>query len=161
LTRFKVSYFKDEYIVNGLYKTPEKIKTKGRGKLGKQIPRFTISNYFKPYLELWLNKRKELGVPEDIDNLFVTYKDETWQPIKVSTLDSWTANLGKILNVDFYFHSLRHYYTTMLYKSGVPSEIIKQIVGWESVEMVSCYTDVQVEDELDKYFTDDGIKIKD
>lgn len=160
LLRFKVSYFKDEYIVNGLYKTPEKIKTKGRGKLGKQIPRFTISNYFKPYLEMWLNKRKELGVPDDIDNLFVAYKDGIWQPIKISTLDSWADYFGKVLNVEFYMHSLRHYYTTMLYKSGVPSEVIKQIVGWESVEMVSTYTDVKVEDELDKYFTDEGIKIK-
>lgn len=158
LLRFKVSYFKDEYIVNGLYKTPEKIKTKGRGKLGKQIPRFVIANYFKPYFELWLNKRKELGVPEDMDNLFVAYKDEEWRPMKVSTIDSWADSFGKILNVEFYMHSLRHYYTTMLYKSGIPSEVIKQIVGWESVEMVSTYTDIKVEDELDKYFTDDGIK---
>lgn len=158
LLRFKVSYFKDEYIVNGLYKTPEKIRTKGRGKLGKQIPRFVIANYFKPYFELWLNKRKELGVPEDMDNLFVAYKDEEWRPMKVSTIDSWADSFGKILNVEFYMHSLRHYYTTMLYKSGIPSEVIKQIVGWESVEMVSTYTDIKVEDELDKYFTDDGIK---
>lgn len=158
LLRFKVSYFKDEYIVNGLYKTPEKIKTKGRGKIGKQLPRFTISNYFKPYFELWLTKRKELGVPEDIDELFVVCKNGNWQPMKITTLDSWSDYFGRILNVSFYFHSLRHYYTTMLYRSGIPSEVIKQIVGWESVEMVSTYTDVKVEDELDKYFTDSGIK---
>ena len=43
LVRFKTNFFKDEYIVfNAMYKTPEKIKTKGRGNTyGKQLYKYT------------------------------------------------------------------------------------------------------------------------
>jgi integrase len=60
LLRFKVSYFTDENIIYGsLYKTPEKIKTKGRGQ-GKFIYRYCIVAKFKPYHDLWLKQREEL-----------------------------------------------------------------------------------------------------
>lgn len=157
LLRFKVSYFTPENILYGsIYKTPEKIKTKGRSSKGKLIHRYVLSTKFQPYLDLWINERKELGI--DIDDLFVTRENGKWVTAKISTLDSWTELFTKVLGVDVYLHSFRHFFTTYLSESNIPSEVIKNLVGWESVEMVSLYTDTEVDDELGKYFDEDGIK---
>ena len=48
LTRFKVSYFDDENIIYGsLYKTPEKVRTKGKGVNGKMLTCYVLSKPFK------------------------------------------------------------------------------------------------------------------
>ena len=78
--------------------------------------------------------------------------------MKVSTLDSWAENFCKILNIDWYWHSNRHYFTTSLCKCNIPSSVIKDIVGWENIAMVDTYNDTEVDDELGKYFDADGIK---
>lgn len=157
LLRFKVYYFDDKNIKYGsLYKTPEKIKTKGRSSKGKLIYRYVLVNKFKPYLDLWLKQRKELGI--NCEELFVFKRNGQWQPMKVSTLDSWAMQFSKILNVDFYWHSLRHYFTTYLSICGIPADIIKEIIGWESTEMVSLYNDTEIDEELSKYFNANGIK---
>lgn len=44
------------------------------------------------------------------------------------------------------------YYTTALCKANIPADIIKDIVGWESTNMVSLYNDTEVDEELGKYF---------
>ena len=40
------------------------------------------------------------------------------------------------------------YYTTALCKANIPADIIKDIVGWESTNMVSLYNDIEVDEEL-------------
>lgn len=161
LTRFKVSFFKDECIVYGsLYKTPEKIKTKGRGgKLGKQLYKYCLVSKIKPYLDLWLEERSKLDLPEELqDVLFVSnYKGE-WKVTPISTLDSWADQFTKFLGVDFYFHCLRHNFTTGLSQSNIPASVIKDIVGWANVAMVEVYDDTDVDDKLEKYFDTNGIK---
>ena len=157
LLRFKVSYFVDENIKYGaLYKTPETIKTKGRGSRGKMLYKYVLVNKFKPYFELWMKERKELGI--EGEELFWTKSKDVWSPVDISTLDSWAMSFSKILDVDFYFHSLRHFFTTELAKNNIPADVIKNIVGWESVEMVSIYNDSNVDDELSKYFDENGVK---
>ena len=155
LTRFKVNYFDDENIIYGsLYKTPEKIRTKGKG--GKMLHKFTLVNVFKPYLDLWLEERERLGI--DNEYLFVTKKNNKWIKAKVSTLDSWAERINHYTDKHFYFHSCRHYYTTHLSEANIPAEVIKEVVGWASVDMVSIYTDTEIDDELGKYFDENGIK---
>ena len=63
LTRFKVSYFTDENIIfDAMYKTPEKIRTKGRGnKTGKMLYKYTLID-FKKYFDLWMEERKSKGI---------------------------------------------------------------------------------------------------
>lgn len=158
LLRFKVSFFKDEYIISGMYRTPEKIKTKGRGKAGKMLNRLVLASAFKPFLVAWLEERERLGVSNTIDDLFVIYRNGEWIPMQISSLNNWTEQLTKLFGNDFYFHAMRHYFCTALQKAKIPPEIIKQIIGWENLEMVSLYTDIEAIDELDKYFNDDGIK---
>ena len=157
LTRFKVSYFDDDNIVYGsLYKTPEKIKTKGRSSKGKLLNKFTLVHFFKPYFDLWMEERKRLGIESEW--LLVSKKNNEWVQMPISTLDSWTETFSKILGMPFYFHSLRHWFTTTLAKQSIPDDIIKEIVGWASVEMVNIYKDIEAEDEFGKYFGEQGFK---
>ena len=152
LLRFKVLYFVEENIIFGsLYKTPEKIKTKG-----KMLNRYVLKNKFKPYFDLWMEERKKLGI--DNDELFVIKKDEKWECIKESSLNYYAEKFSKFLNVDFYFHCLRHNFTTGLIKNNIPAEVVKDIVGWSSLDMVGIYTDIEVDDRLGEYFDEDGIK---
>jgi len=157
LVRFKVDYFTDENIIYGsLYKTPEKIQTKGRG-LGKFICRYVLVNKFKTYLDLWLKQREELGINSEY--LFA-YKDSdnNWKQRKVTTLDSWAEWIGDILEVPFYFHCLRHFFTTALSRLNIPDGVIQEIVGWESAEMVKIYKDINVDEQIGKYFDENGVK---
>jgi integrase len=158
LLRFKVSYFVDENIKYGsLYKTPEKIVTKGRGRKGKLLNRYVLVNKFKPYFDLWIEERKRLGI-DNFEELFVMKRNEIWSPMKVSTLDSWADQFSKYLGVDFYFHCMRHNFTTGLSSANIPASVIKEIIGWENVSMVDLYDDNEIDDKLDKYFDENGIK---
>ena len=161
LLRFKPSFFQDENIIYGsLYKTPEKIKTKGHGrKLGKQLNKYILINKFKPYFDLWMEQRKELDVPSELDDvLFISKKKDGWKPMKISTLDSWANKFSEFLNVDFYFHCLRHNFTTGMSTAGIPASVIQELVGWQNLEMVNLYNDETVDGKLGKYFDENGIK---
>ena len=156
LPQFKVSYLTEENIVFGsFYKTPEKIKTKGRGKLGKMLNAYVLINGFQPYLDNWLKYREENGI--DSEWLFPNKQGPT-VPMKITTLDSWADTFTRILGVPFYFHSLRHYFTTNLAKSNVPDGLIQSIIGWDSLEMVKLYKDIDTDYEIGKYFDENGMK---
>lgn len=159
LPRFKTSYFDDENIIYGsLYKTPEKIKTKGRGSRGKQLTAYTLSKPFKPYFDLWMNYRKENGIesewlfPKKVNGNYVN------EPMDVSTLDSWASTISNVLGIDFYFHSLRHFFTTSCSRSGLPDDVIQMLIGWSSLDMVAIYKDIDVDEKFAKYFGENGIK---
>jgi len=161
LTRFKVSFFKDENIVYGsLYKTPEKIKTKGRSrKLGKQLIKYALVSKFKPYLDLWLEERSKLNLPKEMEDvLFISKSKDSWRTITIAILNGCADKFSKFLNVDFYFHCMRHNFCTGLSKANIPASVIKEIIGWENLEMVSLYDDQTVDDKLGKYFDENGIK---
>lgn len=157
LVRFKVDYFKDEHLLNGsYYKTPEKIRIKGRGKNGDEIHKFVFKQGFQEYLDLWLAEREHLGI--DTEELFVKRSEGEWVGASDDTLSSWTNSFSKILGVDFYFHSLRHYLTTKLRANNIPDKIIKDFFGWKSIDMIEIYDDNDSEDDFAKFFTPDGIK---
>lgn len=159
LPRFKVSYFDDENIIYGsLYKTPEQIKTKGRGSRGKRLTCYTLSKPFKPYFDMWMNYRKENRIesewlfPKKVGGKYID------EPMESKTLDSWAETFGRLLGVDFYFHSLRHYFTTACARSGLPDNVIQMLIGWSSLDMVSLYKDIEADEEFEKYFADGEIK---
>lgn len=155
LVRFKVSYFEDENIIYGsLYKTPEKIMTKGRG-LGKPLTCYTLATKFKPYFDLWIDERKRKGIESEW--LFPD-KDDLSQHMNPDTINSWMLTCSKILRVNVYAHCFRHYLTTALSKMSVPDDIIRSMIGWESLEMVKIYKDITAEDEFGKYFDENGVK---
>lgn len=155
LLRFKTSFFTDENILYGsLYKSPEEIQTKGRG-LGKYIPVYVLANKFKPYFELWMEKRKEIGIESEW--LFPLETDPS-QSISADRLTSWALTFSNMLGVDFYWHSLRHYFTTQLCRSGLPDSVIVSILGWSSPSMIPIYRDIPVDEEFAKYFDENGVK---
>lgn len=154
LLLFKMDYFTDENIVfEALFKTPEKIRTKGSGRAGKMLNKYVVID-FKKYLDLWIEKRKEL----DIESEWLLVKENTHEQMKVSQLDSWANTFTKMFGVDFYFHCMRHYLATKLRKYNIPTPIIQEFFGWSNSQMVDLYDDTEQSDEFGKYFTKDGIK---
>lgn len=159
LLRFKVKYFDEENLMYGsLYRTPEKIKTKGRGVNGKQLYAWTLKTQFKPYLDLWLDERKRLRITDEY--LFVSKNKVTNESKLITnhTLNSCAITFSKILGIDFYWHSLRHYFCTYLKRANLPDEIIQEIIGWDSAEMIKIYNDIPLSDSLGKYFDENGLK---
>lgn len=152
LARFKVSDFVPEKLVCGgaLYKS-DPILTKGN----KMLNCYTLSKKFQPYLDNWMNERAEKGIESPW--LFPSSVDPQEQ-VSVSVLDNWADQFSRMTGKDFYPHSLRHFYVTSLSKAGIPASVIKTIVGWASVELVSVYDDTTSDEMLDKYFGEEGIK---
>ena len=159
LPRFKVSYFDKENVIFGsLYKTPEKVTTKGRGSKGKLLHLYVLKNQFDPYLEMWRKEREKLGVESEW--LFPAKTSDGYSKdvaISIDTLNSWAETFTRLINKPFYWHSLRHYFTTSCSKSNLPSNVIQEIVGWESADMVNLYNDTSTDETLGKYFNEDGI----
>lgn len=154
LCRFSVCDFTDETLVCGgaLYKTKEPIQTKGFG-LGKYIHCYTLAKKFKPYLDLWMEEREETDVQSQW--LFPS-SDNTDEQMSDTTLNSWATTFSRMTGDDFYWHSLRHYFTTSLSKAGLPDGVIQELVGWESADMVGIYKDISAEDQIAQYFNEDG-----
>lgn len=158
LTRFKVEYFNDENIIfDAMWKTSEKIRTKGRGgKLGKPLYKYTLLD-FKPYLDLWMNERKEKGIESEW--LFVSGDEEIgYAQAKTSTMDSYAKTISDFTDKPFYFHSLRHQLCSRLCRSNLPQDIIKEYFGWSSTQLIDTYNDNEATDDFGKYFTADGIQ---
>ena len=156
IPRFKTAYFQDSNVLFGsLYKTPERVQTKGRGSKGKQIYLYVLKKQFDPYLQLWMNERKEKGIESEW--LFPCLTDYT-KPMNIETMDYWKAGFTEYLGKDFYWHSLRHYFTTSLVKNNIPTNVIQDIVNWESADMVQLYTDISADENIGKYFDENGIK---
>lgn len=132
-----------------MYKTP-KIRTKGRGRRGKMIEKYVIKSLFDEYYLKWMEEREKLGVQSDY--LFVTKgSDGSWQPAKISTANSFATRISKASGEDFYSHSGRHYFCTMLKSMNLPDDVIMEIFGWSS-NMISIYDDTPAEKRLQKFF---------
>ena len=160
LARFKVSYFNKENLIcdGALYKTPEKMTTKGRGSKGKLLYVYTLAKPFQPYLDLWLSERESLGISTDW--LFPKFNGNKWldEPTPVSTFDSYAKSFTNYLDKPWYVHNARHFFTTNLSENNIPDSVIKNIVGWSTVALVDVYRDTDAEDDFEKYFGSEGIK---
>lgn len=160
LVQFKAGFFRPEFtICNGaLYKTPEKMRTKGPGANGKQLERYVLAVPFNPYLHLWLKERERLGILSQW--LLPKFRFEKWcdEPMTVYMLDMWAKEFTEYLGKPFYWHSIRHFYTTKLLSYGIPTSVVQDIVGWESADMVSLYDDTDKEEKFTKYFDEFGIR---
>jgi len=159
LPRMKVSYFTEDNVIYGsLYKSPETVTTKGRGSRGKQLTIYTLKNGFQKYLDLWLNYRKENNItsewliPKKENGVYID------EQVPITTMDSWAETFSRILGVPFYWHSLRHFFTTKLSESNIPDGVIQDIVGWDSADMCRLYCDTPTDAKLEKYFGEEGIK---
>lgn len=153
LCRFRVDDFKQENLVCGgaLYKTSEPIQTKGFG-LGKFIHCYTLAKKFKPYFDAWMKQRSELCIESE----WLFPAGNSKEQMSETTLNSWANTFSRMTGEDFYWHSLRHYFTTHLAKLGLPDNVIQDIVGWESADMVRVYKDMSAEEQISQYFDENG-----
>lgn len=159
LCRLKVSHFADENIIyNSLYKTPELIKTKGRGK-GKFIPIYVVVDSFKKYFDLWMEERERLGIQSEWLLVGNKNPDGTYPPMNTSRLDSWATTFTSIIGKPFYWHSLRHFFVSELQRAGIPDGVIQEIVNWETADMVKLYSDLTADEQIGKYFGADKVDI--
>lgn len=160
LTRFKVSYFDDANLIceGALYKSPEKMKTKGRGKRGKLLYVYTLAKPFKPYFDMWMDERKRLRI--ETDWLFPKCQNGKWMDahISVSAIDSFFRTFSQMTGKNLYVHSLRHAYTTYLLEQNLPESVVQTILGWSTGDMVRIYDDRSEDEQLEKYFGEEGIK---
>ena len=155
LPRFKVRYFTDDNLLYGsLWKTPEPIKTKGRGRFGKLLHVYVLKPTFQPYLDLWMQYRKEHNIESEW--LFPNMKDYS-KPMTTNAMELWVDHFSKVLGKPFYWHSLRHFFSTNLLNHNIPATVVQGIIGWESVDMVNIYNDTKLDDTLSKYFDETGI----
>lgn len=159
LPRMKASFFTEDNIIYGsLYKSPEMVTTKGRGSRGKPLTIYTLKNGFQKYLDLWIKFREENGITSQW--LIPKKENGEWtnEQLPITTMDSWAETFSSILGVPFYWHSLRHYFTTACSRSGLPDDVIQMLVGWSSLDMVTVYKDIDADEQFEKYFGEDGIK---
>lgn len=158
LLQMKVEYFnEDHFVYDAMWKT-DKIRTKGFGRLGHQMEKFVLYGA-KPYIDLWLQYRKENGIESEWMFLTKTrQEDGSYIYHARKDVSAWTEEFTDILGEDFYFHCLRHYTCTRLHRLNLPSHVIQEFFGWASSEMLQIYNDVTAEDEFEKYFDKNGVK---
>lgn len=128
-----------------MYCTP-KIRAKGRGKQGKMIHKYVIKDAFDPYFELWMKEREKLGIK--CDSLFVTNVNGEWKNANVSTANHFAKQISTMFNIDWYSHSGRHYFCTLLKSLGLSDDIVRIVFSWASVDLVRVYDDTPVSDKL-------------
>ena len=158
LLQMKVEYFnEDHFVYDAMWKT-DKIRTKGFGRLGHQMEKFVLYGA-KPYIDLWLQYRKENGIESEWMFLTKTrQEDGSYIYHARKDVSAWTEEFTDILGEDFYLHCLRHYTCTRLHRLNLPSHVIQEFFGWASSEMLQIYNDVTAEDEFEKYFDKNGVK---
>lgn len=155
LLRFTTDLIDENHTAFGdiFLETVRKVRTKGRGKSGKLLLKYIIKDRYLPYHKKWMEDRKQiiekLGI-EDCGALFIK-PDGT--PATEGTIRSWISTMESWLGVDFYAHAIRHFLVSEFSRRKIPTNLIKDIVGWESESMVTLYDDNsskdRVWDELD------------
>ena len=157
LLEIKRSFITDENLKWGsLYKSPYKIQTKG-----KKLEVYVLKSKFKKYFDLWMEERERLGVPDDIDDIFVKKENGEWRGAKISQLNHYANVFSEEMGADFYFHCMRHNFCTELLKAGIPETVVQQIIGWTSADMLQIYDDRDKDDMIGEYFKDGQIVSKD
>ena len=154
LEQLLLSDFDDKNtICNGNIYVTHKIRTKGAGVKGKVVQRYILRKGFKPYLDLWISYRNDNNIVAN--TLFIKKKTtEYCKNPKCTRMQWYSTRIRKIFNMEFYAHSVRHYFTTKLQKMNMPDNIIKEFLHWESVEMVGVYSDISDEDRMNIYLKD-------
>ncbi len=97
------------------------MKTKGKGVRGKLLDVYVLAKQFKPYFDMWMSQREELGIESE----WLFPKLENYdEHIGVSTIDSWSKTFSKMLGRPFYPHALRHLFCTNLLEQNLPENIV-------------------------------------
>lgn len=151
LIQMKVNFFvpENEVFDGYMYATPL-IRSKGRGKEGKRIKKYIIKEAFQPYFDLWMKERETLGINSEY--LFVSKKGGEYVPATISTANTLALKISEAGEVDFYSHSGRHFFATLLKRKNFPDDIIVQIFSWADSSMIKVYNDIPPEEYMQDFF---------
>jgi integrase len=73
--------------------------------------------------------------PEHVDNVFV-YRG---RPVHQTTTAAWKKVLKRAGIREFRWHDLRHTWASWHVQRGTPLQVLKELGGWETMEMVQRY----------------------
>lgn len=133
---------------DGLFlETTEEIQVKGRGTHGKMMPRYLITDFFKPYYEKWMPIREEIMKKRGVEPHNSIFIKSTGQPASQTTFRSWMQKWDDHLPCHFYPHSARHFWTSYLSSIGLEKELIQQLQQWSSDALVDVYNDNTIKDK--------------
>lgn len=151
MIQMKVNFFvpENEVFDGYMYATPL-IRAKGRGKEGKRIKKYIIKEAFRPYLDLWLKERERLHI--ETEYLFVGLKGKDYVPATISTANTLAARISEVGGVEFYSHSGRHFFATLLKRKNFPDDIVVQIFSWADSSMIKVYNDIPPEEYMQDFF---------
>lgn len=125
--------------------TLKKIKTKGRGREGKLLYKYILKDKFLPYYEKWIEERGVILEKSGQSHLSLFIKEDG-TPATDGTVRSWISTMEKYLGVNLYPHALRHFLVTEFSRKNIPPMLIKDLVGWSSINMVEIYNDLESKD---------------
>jgi len=126
--------------------TTKAIKTKGRGKTGKLLKKYIIKDIFWDKYQKWLSIREKIMKENGKDHNFIFIKNNG-DPASESTARGWVNKVQHYLDKPFYCHSLRHYSVSFLGRKKIQPELIKSLFGWEDVNLVFLYDDVEAKNK--------------
>jgi len=147
LLKFEIDHIDENRTAFGdlFLETTRQIKTKGRGKSGKLLYKYIVREKFLPFYKEWISEREKILKEKNINHTFLFIK-QNGEPATPATVRGWVEEFEEFLQVPFYTHALRHYLTTLLSKKNIPHVLIREIFGWESVQMVEVYDDTTARD---------------
>ncbi|WP_257146379.1 tyrosine-type recombinase/integrase [Burkholderia sp. JKS000303] len=82
--------------------------------------------------------RRQLGkkrAPECVDSVFVYHG----RPVYQTVTEAWRKALKRAGISDFRWHDLRHTWASWHVQRGTPLQVLKELGGWETFEMVQRY----------------------
>ncbi|SRR5258706_3704753 len=149
LLRFTTDILDENHTAFGdlFMETTRQIKTKGRGKSGKLLYKYILKDKFLPYYKQWITDREVFLKEKGLSHLFLFVKEDGTSATE-GTIRSWVATMENFLQVNVYPHALRHYLVTEFSRKNIPPMLIKDLVGWTSLEMVSLYDDTTSKDKV-------------
>jgi integrase len=149
LLRFETTHIDESHTAFGdmFLETIRQIKTKGRGSSGKLLYKYILKDKFLPYYKEWIDERKSIMSKKNQFHDFLFIK-ENGAPATIGSVRLWFENFSIFLGAPFYPHACRHYLVTLFSKKNIPYTLIKEIVGWNSIEMCSIYDDTSPKDKV-------------
>jgi site-specific recombinase XerD len=125
--------------------TLKPLRTKGRGKDGKLLYKYILRERFLPYYRTWLKDRENILKAKNQETTSLFIKDNG-TPATEGLVRGWISMIEDFLRVPCYPHMFRHFLVTEFSRKNIPPMLIKEIVGWSSLEMVALYNDLSAKD---------------
>lgn len=145
ILRFTTDIIDEKNVAfDGLFlETTKAIRTKGRGRNGKQLKKYILKDGFLEKYNAWLKERAKIISKNGKDHNSIFIKSNG-DPLTEADARGWVKKIEDILGQPFYPHALRHAFCTKLVKAGLPSELIVEIIGWSSEVLIKTYNDAKV-----------------